>query len=544
MALSRRLTYLDGFTGHDQLQISRWGPTPNISTTQGKWHVKVPPQIPQREDDFGPHQQFLIPANKPEIFDSSSVMTTGFKILGRKCDPGESIEPQNQRHWFSHNVETRLGDLQGSAITSETNTGWESLADYNPGTQLSSFGLPAVLPKKSGSNYSNVPIAEQSLMKTPFQWIAPNNSAHPGMRTTEIQHHNPRLGPQKQTITNCHNSWQANKRARSVTVEEGLHQKGDMHSGWSEPLDGRACMVLTCATDTKVSSACSAATEWIEQICSRDIVPNFDKGAQNFVQQPQRWTGNTDHCSFRPMATHNSLSIAQEDWCEWHTAPLNHQRSPDSSFSSCFTPDTTHEALNFDSPSFHDVNAPFEYFDLNSTQEKQPRCHDHFSEVESFETATTKQLGKLRRMKTSENRTTTAKVGPQRSSAKDEFLVQGKRSGMSYKEIKEKGNFSEAESTLRGRFRTLTKKKEQRVRKPGWQENDLRLLCEAVRKYATPIRNIPGDEIRSPKISWKQVGEHIWRNGGSYHFGNATCKKKWSQIQQGMIVLSPERQFG
>lgn len=60
-----------------------------------------------------------------------------------------------------------------------------------------------------------------------------------------------------------------------------------------------------------------------------------------------------------------------------------------------------------------------------------------------------------------------------RRNSKDGFLIRSKLSGMSYREIKVKGRFKEAESTLRGRFRTLTKRKEQRVRKPQWQERDV-----------------------------------------------------------------------
>ena len=59
------------------------------------------------------------------------------------------------------------------------------------------------------------------------------------------------------------------------------------------------------------------------------------------------------------------------------------------------------------------------------------------------------------------------------SDGRDAFLVNGKRRGLSYKDIKRIGGFKEAESTLRGRFRTLTKSKEQRVRKPQWQEKDV-----------------------------------------------------------------------
>jgi hypothetical protein len=70
-------------------------------------------------------------------------------------------------------------------------------------------------------------------------------------------------------------------------------------------------------------------------------------------------------------------------------------------------------------------------------------------------------------------RTRSQSRNAQRMNAKDLFLVQSKRAGMSYKEIKSRGNFSEAESTLRGRFRTLTKDKGSRVRKPEWEERDV-----------------------------------------------------------------------
>jgi hypothetical protein len=59
---------------------------------------------------------------------------------------------------------------------------------------------------------------------------------------------------------------------------------------------------------------------------------------------------------------------------------------------------------------------------------------------------------------------------------KNDFLVQSKLAGMSYKEIRRLGKFTEAESTLRGRFRTLTKHKTARVRKPEWDDNDVSIL--------------------------------------------------------------------
>ena len=124
--------------------------------------------------------------------------------------------------------------------------------------------------------------------------------------------------------------------------------------------------------------------------------------------------------------------------------------------------------------------------------------------------------------------------------ARDDFLIKSKLAGMSYKDIRRQGNFSEAESTLRGRFRTLTKHKTARVRKPEWSDNDVsissllirsqltfmevRLLKKAVRKLTS------GSDIAKGKVPWKLVAEYIANNGGSYHFGNATCRKRWDEL--------------
>ncbi|CAD6500821.1 BgTH12-06526 [Blumeria graminis f. sp. triticale] len=110
-----------------------------------------------------------------------------------------------------------------------------------------------------------------------------------------------------------------------------------------------------------------------------------------------------------------------------------------------------------------------------------------------------------------------------RRTARDEFLIQKKKAGMSYREIKREGGFIEPESTLRGRFRTLTKAKSARVRKPEWSDNDVHLLKQAVDKL--------GPKKSSGKIPWKKVASYILDNGGSYHFGNSTCRKRWDEIK-------------
>jgi hypothetical protein len=143
---------------------------------------------------------------------------------------------------------------------------------------------------------------------------------------------------------------------------------------------------------------------------------------------------------------------------------------------------------------------------------------------------------------------------------RDELLVELRREGFSYKDIKRKGGYEEAESTLRGRFRTLTKPKQERVRRPDWTEQDVsirsnsnhmirsfspsaseslirlqcRLLGEAVVAIVGAERARQAsdhDAIDRLNVAWKDVALYIVEKGGSYHFGNATCKKKWCEIQ-------------
>jgi hypothetical protein len=66
--------------------------------------------------------------------------------------------------------------------------------------------------------------------------------------------------------------------------------------------------------------------------------------------------------------------------------------------------------------------------------------------------------------------------------------------------------------------------------------SQIKLLCEAVLicsetpESYTSIVHISMSMHQPPKVSWKKVAEYIWSHGGSYYFGNATCKKKWCEI--------------
>jgi len=59
---------------------------------------------------------------------------------------------------------------------------------------------------------------------------------------------------------------------------------------------------------------------------------------------------------------------------------------------------------------------------------------------------------------------------------RDQYLLDRREEGYTYKDIKVMGNFSEAESTLRGRVRVLTKDRSERVRRPVWTESDVSAL--------------------------------------------------------------------
>jgi hypothetical protein len=87
-------------------------------------------------------------------------------------------------------------------------------------------------------------------------------------------------------------------------------------------------------------------------------------------------------------------------------------------------------------------------------------------------------VGAFNALSPAESLPRTPSKSSQRKDAKDALLIEWKEQGMSYKDIKAQGGFEEAESTLRGRYRTLTKPKKERVRRPEWSERDVSSLCQ------------------------------------------------------------------
>ncbi|EXJ88373.1 hypothetical protein A1O1_05303 [Capronia coronata CBS 617.96] len=137
--------------------------------------------------------------------------------------------------------------------------------------------------------------------------------------------------------------------------------------------------------------------------------------------------------------------------------------------------------------------------------------------------------------------------GALRDTSKDEYLVRCKEQGMSYKQIKESGGFDEAESTLRGRYRALTKPREARLRKPEWGQREIDLLFEGVAHCSKSSTGnlLPGTGVDAATISqfvnkvpWKQVAEYM-ENRGAYRYGNATVKKKYLEVLKARGISVP-----
>ncbi|KAF2721865.1 hypothetical protein K431DRAFT_303166 [Polychaeton citri CBS 116435] len=113
---------------------------------------------------------------------------------------------------------------------------------------------------------------------------------------------------------------------------------------------------------------------------------------------------------------------------------------------------------------------------------------------------------------------------------RDMRLLELRRQGLPYKRIKKIGGFLEAESTLRGRVRNLTKDKSERVRKPEWTAHDITLLQQAIERCGDDVGVDYCTDERC-KIPWRNISVWMKENGASYPFASATCSKKWEELK-------------
>jgi hypothetical protein len=117
-----------------------------------------------------------------------------------------------------------------------------------------------------------------------------------------------------------------------------------------------------------------------------------------------------------------------------------------------------------------------------------------------------------------------------RRKEEDAFIISMRKQGMKFKDIMKLGGFTLAESTIRGRYRMLTKPKHERVRKPIWRKRDDELLISAVKHLSSADRIAQVTcraDMRVLGVSWDAVRLWIRDHGGSYGFASAACKKRW-----------------
>lgn len=152
-----------------------------------------------------------------------------------------------------------------------------------------------------------------------------------------------------------------------------------------------------------------------------------------------------------PTEFDNSMLINENLTC---LPPLN---SNFQNQQSTFLPSTCRPGINLS------ANPPYDFYNVPDIDHTDP-YHDNTMYSETQTSTVPDSLDQDRR----DYRTIAC-----HSENRNALLIEWKRRGLSYKDIKLRGGFKEAESTLRGRYRTLTKSKEQRVRKPQWQPRDV-----------------------------------------------------------------------
>ncbi|KAL5119513.1 hypothetical protein ACEQ8H_002578 [Pleosporales sp. CAS-2024a] len=191
------------------------------------------------------------------------------------------------------------------------------------------------------------------------------------------------------------------------------------------------------------------------------------------------------------------------------------------------------KALSFSPNQFHDA-----------TPSNAPCLHSSTTTYQAHEETASRQVGARSDERTNalgsedfQERVYKTRVmdSEARRKADDRILLDGKKEGLTYKEIRKKMYTKCAESTLRGRYRSLTKARQDRVRRPFWHKKDIELLQNFVQGELDRIDGHHHQQAltydqRLTKVPWKKVATFIYTNGGSYHFGNSTCKRKWQEL--------------
>ncbi|KAF4976742.1 hypothetical protein FZEAL_6620 [Fusarium zealandicum] len=111
-------------------------------------------------------------------------------------------------------------------------------------------------------------------------------------------------------------------------------------------------------------------------------------------------------------------------------------------------------------------------------------------------------------------------VNQNSQASRDFFLRCGRKVGLHYNDILVLGRYTCACSTLRGRHRMLINPSWARVRRPAWNDVNIRQMLEAVNRL----------ERSGGTFLWSVVAHEMAFNGASYWYGGATVSKKYKSV--------------
>ncbi|PGG95015.1 hypothetical protein AJ79_10318 [Helicocarpus griseus UAMH5409] len=137
--------------------------------------------------------------------------------------------------------------------------------------------------------------------------------------------------------------------AMAVSRSQGYSNYSNIPTA-EQPLLARPVDIQQVPMAVNTPSTYPSKPEWLRQIGNN---ANF-----NEQQSQQRWASDMNNPSCRLLSTYSNLSIPLDDWNEWHHAnppPAYQQYSPNSSFSSPFTPDTVPDLID---PGYFDMQPP------------------------------------------------------------------------------------------------------------------------------------------------------------------------------------------
>ena len=422
---------------------------PNHSNSLGaSWNLNIDAEIQRHQGNNGCDGQLAQPKHQ-------GVLHRSLQRGELETDPSSTIQ-HNSNGWISHGLDDRIDCLDPSRAS-----GWPGQCHEHTTIHQQALGRRYQKPFVEHGLDTNRGQADPPLsaLSLPSQPVKEDPSFEDVVRL-------PKQDPTTESTTTAFMPFETVPGAIEKTSQDTTYIADSVHdfgSGW--PAMGAFREIDSAPPIGQMNTR-------MQNTVTLKTVERSWWDAESFpILGSNGWTDDMNCGSADLLVTRKDVSIDSLEKIERWPSPYDNQHSPISSLdSSGFTSDATSFAqTELEIPIMDDRRVPLKVAGPNSSQSSTTSMLTHIpvGYVQADKTAQKGAKGAGCRERPRK------KLVPQRSSSRDEFLVRSKCSGMSYKEIKEKGNFEEAESTLRGRFRTLTKRKELRVRRPEWKSKDV-----------------------------------------------------------------------